>query len=228
MAHAFDTGLAAPSRSLIRTRALALLAPLAAPTGYLAAVVPFGAVVRSWTDDAGIDLLVEALSGRAPAIGVALGDGVSSPQGDRFHFTEDVELLLYHVSNQARDLVTGRLATDVAGAASNQADPGLEVAMAHAKELLVGQFMHASSPAIKHCRPDREAELTSQGAITIWLQTFQVRLSYSINRNRGVAQLLESIGWRTTREEGEVSLPTEPPLNDTTIDAITDDLAPED
>lgn len=221
MAHAFDTGLAAPQRTKILDGAIALLGGLkVANGGYLAAVVPFGAVVRSYTDGDGVQMLYEALSGSAPAVAIALGSRSSKPAGvGGFNSTAEVELLAYFLSNNMRDLATGRLLIDGSGAAADTADPGLHVMMEHVEELLVGQRCGASD-TIKQVRPDREEELTTRDDCTIWLQTYQVTVTRSIKEWRTVTQLLESIRWRTTQEDGEVELPAAA-TKDTTIDVAT-------
>jgi hypothetical protein len=227
VAHAFDTELAKPTRTILVEKAIALLAPLSAMaphTGYLRAVDEFGGVVRSWTDEDGIKLLEDQLAGRSPAILVSIGDGVGSPKGDRFNLADDLELLVYHVNNNMRGLAIGRNKIDVAGAASNQADPGLHVALDHARELLVGQYAD-TSPAIKHVRYDRTVELVTRRDLTIWLQTFQVRTSISVNRYRNATQLLESIRWRLIREAGEANQP-DPAIKDSTLETVSDNLEP--
>ena len=222
MAHSFDTGLASPFRTLIRSGVVSLLSGLVLPTGYLRAVIPFGAVVRSWTDLEGVDKIKVALTGREPAIAVAVGDSASKPVGTTgFQFVDEYELLLYHFNNSFRDFVIGRQAIDAAGLAANTSDPGLDIAMAHAKELVVGQRCGVNHAAMKQIRPEREEELGTFDDLTIWLQTFRITTALTINANRGITQMLTSIGWRTTQEDGEVNLP-DAPTKDTTIDAITE------
>ena len=227
MAHVFDTGLDAPVRTVILNRTVELLAGLMRPAGYLADVRAYGGVVRSWMDAAGVDMLFEALSGAAPAIAVALGDLSSAPSGaGGFTYKEEVELLLYHASNNMRDITVGRLMIDPVGLAGNTNDPGLHVAMAHAKELVIGQYASsavAPHPAIKMIRPDREEELTTRDDITVWLQTYRITLSTTIRQNRSVVQLLESIRVRTTQEDGEARLP-DPATSPTTIDTHIEPL----
>lgn len=224
MAHVFDTALAAPQRTLVRNGVITLLSGLlVANGGYLASVVPFGAVVRSYTDGDGIAMLYKALSGQAPAIAVALGTRSSKPAGaGGFNWLCELELFLYFASNNMRDLADGRMGIDATGAASDAADPGLDVMMEHAEELVVGQRCGASD-TIKQVRPDREEELSTGDELTIWLQTYNITLTRTIKEWRGVSQLLESIRWRTTQEDGETELPIAP-TKETTIDVYSDDL----
>lgn len=194
MAHAFDTSLAAPQRTVILDGALALLDRLLiANGGYLASVAPFGAVVRSATDEVGVTMLKTALQGQLPAVAVALGTRTTKPAGTGgFTYTSDIELLVYFASNNLRDPARGRLAIDAVGAAADSADPGLHVMMEHVEELLVGQRCGASA-TIKQVRPDREEELTTLDDMTLWLQTYQVTVTRTIDRNRGLVTKLVGI-----------------------------------
>lgn len=231
MAHAFDTGLAAPQRTLIQDGIVTLLAALLRPTGYLQAVIPFGGVVRTWTDADGVAMLAEELGGRKPSIAVAVGDLSSSPAGTGgFGFKEELEVLLYFVSDHARSITRGRTKIDTVGAGDVTKDPGLHVMMAHAKELVIGQRcgVSPSHPSIKQVRPDREEELLTKPDLTIWLQTFRVTTTLTINPHRGVTQLLESLRVRTIEDpstgvDAEVELPDDA-TKSTTIDVNRDDL----
>jgi hypothetical protein len=226
MAHAFDTALASPQRTIILNGAITLLSGLKiANGGYLANVVPFGAVVRSYTDEDGVNMLYEALVGQTPAIAVALGTRSTKPAGaGGFNWLGEIELFLYFASNNMRDLATGRMLIDPVGTASDTADPGLHVIMEHAEELVIGQRLGASN-TIKQIRPDREEELATRDDLTLWLQTYQITTTRSIKEWRTVTQLLESIRWRTTQEDGEAELPNAA-TKETTIDAYRDDLPP--
>jgi hypothetical protein len=94
MSHNFDTGLGGAQRTLIRNGAVFLLAGLLKTAGgYLQAVIPWGGIVRGYTDDQGIDELAIALEGRSPAIAIALGDCTLEPVGiGGFNFTGEIEL----------------------------------------------------------------------------------------------------------------------------------------
>lgn len=194
MAHAFDTGLALPQRTLIRRGAVQLLSGLLrANGGYLAAVIRWGGVVRGYTDERGIELLTEALNGRAPAIAIALGDYDTSPAGmGGFNFKGPMELTAYHYASSLRDETDGRTEIDAVGLASNLADPGLDVMLEHARELLVGQRCGASA-TIKQIVPTREEELVTENGFTLWAQRYSVTVSSTINPNRGVTQILDEI-----------------------------------
>lgn len=225
MAHAFDTKLVVPQRTAILNGVIALLQPLLiANGGYLASVIPFGAVVRSYTDEDGLKMLYEALGGQTPAVAVALGSrakGQAIGNGG-FSWTSGLELLLYFATNNMRDPAVGRLLIDAAGVAANASDPGLHVMMEHAEELVVGKRC-GNSTTIKQVIFDREEELATLDEVTLWLQTYQVLTTRNINPDRGVTQMLKEIHWRTSAQAGEVLLPNAP-TKPTTIDAFSDGL----
>lgn len=234
MAHVFDTGLAAPQRTLIQDGVVRLLAGLERPTGYLQAAVAHGGVVRSWMDGVGVDMLAETLGGRAPAIGVAVGDLASVPTGTTgFIFKEELELLLYFVSNHARSSTSGRTKADAVAAANVTKDPGLHVMMAHAKELVIGQrcgLSPTSHPSIKQIRADREEELVTRPDLTIWLQTYKITTTLTIDPNRGLSVLLADIAVRliedpSTGVDEEAKLP-DAATKSTTIDVLSDPSDP--
>ena len=234
MPHAFDTSLASPQRTLVLNGIVSLLNKLlrtANPAAYLQAVIPYGSVVRSWTDDSGTDDLMKALNGRGPAIAVALGDRTSKPVATGgFHYQAELEVLVYHYNNNQRGLLDGRLAIDAAGVAANTADPGIHVMLEHAEELIVGQRCGinqatAGATSIKQVRPEREEELRTDERGTLWLQTYKVALARTINEHRTVTQMLDSIRWRTAIDPLEVKLPAAP-TKEGTLDAYRDNLPP--
>ena len=218
MAHQFDTGLAKPLRTLIRDGVVELLSGLLAPTGYLRAVIPWGGIVRGYTDELGIDLLWAALNGRAPAIAVGLGDRVAKPAGMGGHnHTADLELVVYLICNNQRSTTEGRHKADVRALASDLLDPGLDVMMEHAEELIIGQRVGGTSstnavgevwrstPAIKQIVPTREEELKTDNTATLWAQRYALTVLRTINPKRGVTQMLEELRSviRTTDEDVE-------------------------
>jgi hypothetical protein len=207
MAHQFDTGLARAQRTLVRDGVVAVLSGLLRVNGgYLQAVVPWGGIVRGYTDEVGIDMLHRALNGRAPAIAVALGDRIAAPAGiGGFNFKADIELVLYHYSNHPRSMTSGRTTIDAAALASDVLDPGLDVQLEHAEDLLIGQRLGGpettnevnekkrSTPTIKRIVPTREEELATEAGWTLWAQRYAVQVERTINPHRGVTQMLEEI-----------------------------------
>lgn len=194
MAHAFDTGAAKPQRTLIQQGAIALLAGLKRPAGYLVSVVPFGAAVRSYRDEDGVAMVVDSIGGRAPAIAVALGDRASEPSGiGGYSSTSQLDLLVYFASSNARNYQLGRQEMDAVAVAADTSDPGLHVMMEHAAELLIGQRCGGTA-SIKQIRCATEMELATTPAVTIWLQTYHVTTVNTAREWRTATQLLESIG----------------------------------
>lgn len=215
MAHSFDTGRPRAQRTLIRDRAVTLLSGLLrANGGYLQAVAPFGGVVRSYQDPPEIiDELWNTLNGRAPAIAIALGDWAGGAAGmGGFNLKGDLELLVYFFTNHARDLELGRHSIDAVALASDTADPGLDVMMEHASELLIGQYGDVS-PTIKQLRLNREEEIRTELGFALWVQRYAITVTRTINPHRGVTQLLEEFRSmvRTTDLEME---PPAPPVVD--------------
>lgn len=210
MAHSFDTGLARSQRSLLRAGAVELLAGLLRPTGYLAAVVPFGGIVRGYTDGLGIEQLQQALVGRSPGVAIALGDRTSKASGiGGFEYQADLELLAYFYSNHPRDLELGRHESDIAGLASDTADPGLDVIMEHVEELLVGQRA-GGAKSIKQVRPVREEELLTNSEGTFWVQRYAVTLNRHINAHRGVQELLTELRTKVRTTDDAMAPPAAP------------------
>lgn len=223
MAHSFDTGAAQPQRTRIRNAAVSLLAGLKRPTGYLVEVMPTRLIVRTWQDRDGVATLFGTIN-RFPSIGVAVGDRVSNVKAiGGYQEQGDIELLLYFASNNARAGVEGRQAIDTAGLASDTADPGLDVMMDHAKELLIGRYSDAGLD-IKQIRPSREEQLVTEAPVEIWLQTYMVTTLVQISEFRTVTQLLESIRFRAAINPSEVHLPTSK-IDSSTVDVNVDDLA---
>jgi hypothetical protein len=220
--HVFDTGAAKPQRTLLQQGAVAILAPLKRPVGYLQDVIPFGACVRSYTDAVGTEMLVKAFN-RTPAIAIATGTraGYDRAIGSRMTYST-CELLVYIATQHSRDPQRGRQEIDNVAQVIPQADPGLHVMMEHAAELLIGAFP-ATSTTIKQIWPEREEELATTPEITIWLQTYGCKLQSAAGGKewRTAAQLLESIGWRTTTNPSEPNRPA-PAETSTTIDVDTD------
>lgn len=222
MPHAFDTGLLKPQRTLIRDSIVAMLSGLLrANGGYLAAVIPWGGVVRGYTDEVGIDAIKRALQGKAPAIAVAVGDRVSSPagMGGKSHQSE-LELVLYHYSNHPASLTEGRVAATAAALATTTLDPGLDVMLEHAHELVIGQFPGGTlvtnpvgeksrrTATVKNIVPTREEELATDNASTLWSQRFTIAVDLKITTYRGVTQLLEEI--RTIVRPSDVAADVDP------------------
>lgn len=223
MAHAFDTGADAPQRTRIRQGVASLLSGLKRPAGYLMEVAPTKLIVRSYRDEYGVAQLANAVT-RFPSILVAVGDRVSHAKAiGGYQEQGQLDLLIYIASNNARPGVSGRQEIDTAGLASDTADPGLDIMLDHAKELLLGQYVDAVGD-IKQVRPDREEQLYTEAAVEVWLQSYVITTMVQISEFRTVAQLLESIRFRAAINPAEVELP-DPKIDHATVDVHLDDLS---
>lgn len=215
--HLFATGLSLPQRTLLRSGAARVLGALkidrSKPSGggYLNDVLEFGGIVRSYTDAPDIELLVKQM-GRLPSIGVALATRrFETINTARTQFKSEIQLLLYFSTSHGRDMEIGRHQMDVTALRDPHADPGLDVMMEHALELLAGQFV-ADTPTVKQCIPVVEQELVTFPNITIWTQTYDVQLdTLTLGKNkefRTADQLLTAWQARVTTDPTDPRPPT--------------------
>lgn len=178
VSHAFDSGLALPVRSLIRTSVAGLLLPKLKPASYLAAILPFPRVIADRHDEDGIDHAMAELGGRAPALLVAIGDARftrTSTTIHRYQGEHDVQIVA--LSNSGRGLLA-RLELDVVAQADDTADPGIDVMLNHVGDLVAGRNLeidgvHAPTMiGITH--------LETHKALTLWAINFTVSAPASV------------------------------------------------
>jgi hypothetical protein len=222
MSHSFDSGLAVPQRTLIRRAAVSLLSLLKRPNGYLKNVRGIGGIVRSYTDEPDIENLLKEC-GPSPSIGVQLATrrfetlaiGCKQAKGP-------ITLLLYFVSQHSRETIY-RHEADSEATADDHKDPGLDIMMEHAVELMHGQYPSATNFTVKQIQIQQEEELVTNPEICIWMQTYELTTqSYTGSKEfRTAEQLINSIHWRTTTDPAE-PLPPDPPVAPTTIDVNSD------
>ena len=218
MTWTFDSGRTGAQRTEVMTKVLAALQSLrafdtngdAVTDGFLQAVLPFGGVVRSYTDEMGIDQLWTWLQGYAPAVAVGLGEkkfrptGMSGPATPK-HFGE-LEVIVY-VLNRNNAGLLARLEGD----GSSATDVGMWYALERIEEKLIGlecstatlapggetpsTTSYTVKPAkdIKRLVPRLEEELATTNELTLWKQTYSVEVARSINHNRAVTDRLTSI-----------------------------------
>lgn len=227
VSHLFNTGAVSPQRTLLQRGVFDVLQPMKrANGGYLQDVIRFGGIVRSYTDEPDIEILMKTF-GRTPTIGVATGTRSfnTATVGGKNSLSE-CELLLYFSTQHSRDLQVGRMETDSVAQGDDTADPGLHVIMEHAIELMHGSY--PTDPdgkgAIRQLQIMKEEELATLPEITIWLQTYKVIMQTLRPQPTGwrtAAQLLASIGWRTTTEQDE-DVPPAAQTAPTSIDANTE------
>src|SRR5690606_10774480 len=127
---------------------------------------------------------------------------ISQPNGiGGFKHLSFLDVHVYFLHNSARSLMA-RVEADVVSAGDGEdlegdpsADPGLDVAMQCAEELLVGQHPERPAPnppnapskevgsgVIRHIELKREEELVTDNQQTLWEQTYAVGISRSIDR----------------------------------------------
>lgn len=213
--HSFDTGGPLAQRTALRRGAVTLLTQLARPTGYLQAVISWGGTVESKGDHPGLDELYKALNGRSPAIAVSLAD--RSPTGPAiggFASKSEIEIDVFFFSNHNRDLLS-RLEIDPVGVSSDVADPGLDIAMEHVEELLVGKYPSVMK-SIKQLRFVSEEPITSIPECTIWLQRYAVTVDRVINPNRTITDMVTEF-FTIVRTSG---------LNDPPVAQVLSDVDP--
>ena len=99
------------------------------------------------------------------------------------------------MSSHRRGLTDGRTAGDVAAAASNAADPGLDAALELAWMYLLGVDLGVGSE-VADPRFVEEDEIIADTDKTIWQQTWRVWLTRDVDQLRASVQKLT--GLRTT------------------------------
>jgi hypothetical protein len=212
MPHAFDTGETKAQRTRVREAVIARIADLrrtAASPRYLTAIKALPQPYRGEGDVDGLDMLLAAFNGQAPAVGIALGRKTYDEGGlEATAARGEIEVCVYCVSQHQRDLVDGRLAADVNATANLTLDPGIETILEHVEERLAGQELGLSDVGV--LRPSREDIVGVFADITIAELRFTLEVDRTINPARGVAQLVTSI----EAEHFEESLP------DDTVDPL--------
>lgn len=217
MTRTFDSGLVQANRTIVRNRVAELLAPLLKSNGgFLKAVSRIDAPLEAYDED-GMSQMFATLLGRAPAILVACGDRELKPAGisSGFKNMSFLDVHVYFVNNNARSLLA-RAEADVVSAGDanavppiagdDTADPGIDVAMQCAEELLIGQKLDTETEGavIKHLELKRERVLRVSNRLALWTQNYLVGVTRSINQRRGITQRL--LGFNTTiRPDGETA-----------------------
>jgi hypothetical protein len=188
----YDSGLAAPIRTLVRDNVVRLLAPLGVPAGgFLEAIIPIGFDVDR-TDEAAIDLLWQELRGKAPAIAVAVLGGVYEPAGAPTRWRETLTIDVYVLSSHRRGTTEGRIEGDNIAAADLAADPGIDVCLELAWQLLCNADL-GIGPHAPPLVPHRQDPLVAEDDKTIWRQTYSCKVTRDVNPNRNVTQLITKL-----------------------------------
>jgi hypothetical protein len=193
MAHSFDTDLTIAQRTKLRDAVVTRLGALLRSNGlYLDDVKPFGRPLRGTLgeDELG-DLARACVPGRSTIL-VALGGARFKPlgvNGVRDRYLADVDLMLYFSSNNARSLLD-RVAQDPGSTRSNKKDPGVEVMMEHARELMLGYQISDASETIYRIIPADEDEIDTGDDYVFWMQNYVVQFETSVKRYKNLTELM--------------------------------------
>ncbi len=195
MSQAFDTGLSKSTYAAIRDALVArleLLKRTAAPALYLVSVATVARPMRGQGDEDGLGLVAMALKGQAPSVAVALGRSQVETIGlEAVDGREQIEFSIFVASSHQAGREDGRLYGDAASAASNSADPGIFTMLQHVRELVHGQSLEIDG--VSEPRWSEQDEVFTGDDATIWEQKYTVLAEVSINPDRSVTEVLESI-----------------------------------
>jgi hypothetical protein len=222
MAHVFDAGLA--QRGAIHDAIVAKLSPLLKSVNaqmYLRSIGTMPRPFRGEGDEKGHAMLTQALLDQAPAIAIALGRmTMAAGGGDATESDSTLEIAIYCASQHLNGTVKGRLYSDAISAADTSADPGLFVLLQHVRELLAGQELDVDG--VSELRGVYEDETETFDNITVWEQRYEVLVNTTVNRARGIAELLTSIQDKHSVDDGAAS-----PVLNPFVTTVTD-IDPED
>jgi hypothetical protein len=202
-------------RTYVRNRVIALLsrrfnentgANDAAGIGILKAHGGFVDIVKlpgplpTYDGDEATRQLWSQLLGRAPAISVACGDRDLQPAGiGGYKNMSFLDVHLYFTSNHPRSAMA-RVEADVRATGDGEdlepdltADPGIDVTMEIAEQLLTGQRLDTERWVIKHLQLKRETVALVSNTHVIGEQRYLVGVTRSIDHTRGLVKLLAGI-----------------------------------
>ncbi len=169
--------------------------------GFLTSIEKLAGPMAAFQDEQSINNVWGALLGRAPAICVAVGDREVKPAGTSgYRSLAVLDIHLYFINNNQRGMVS-RVEADVVSAGDATADPviapnlaadpGIDVMMEVAEELLLGQRVDGDQGVIKQIELHRETIGYVSHTHVIAEQRYRATVSRSINHNRGrVVKLL--------------------------------------
>lgn len=188
----FDTGINKPQRAVVIDSVVNLLQRLHRYNGgYLEAIVGSTTVVRGPEDTEACADIVEELNGQTPGVVVATGDMDFDTAGDIDRWRSPLRVHVYFLCSHMRDHFDGRGIPDVVALADGRADPGVFVAMEHARMLLVAQ--RAGTVGLKDLRPHTERRINTDGDREIWEQIYICYVTHNINAKRDVTLELKQI-----------------------------------
>jgi hypothetical protein len=208
MTWTYDSKLLQPTRTLVQRAVVNLLAPMKAPTGFLADVIPIGFGIASAHDELAIDLLMTELLNRMPAIAVATCDLHDEPSGAPQNSRGKLEVDVYFLSQNRRGLTEGRVTSDTASTTNNARDPGVYAMMELAWQflfdapLVLDNTKLASRQRAQTLIRVSETELLSDESTSLWKQRWTTMVTLDVNLHRALAQKLVN-AYTTLHPTGE-------------------------
>lgn len=193
MAHVFDSGLAAPQRTLARAALVAALAELRKSAGgYLDGVEPITSPL-SFDREPDEQYFHDLVRGRSPLVLIGLGSRAFEALngGEAWHGSIDAHV---YCCSSARRSHLARVEGDVVSAASDQAEPGLEVVAEHVLERLAGRQLRDVIAGT--VRPQREALVYLGQAYSVIEQVYQIDLVTTVNPARAMTTVLVDLDAR--------------------------------
>lgn len=188
----FDGGLNKPQRAVVQDAVVLLLERLQiANGGYLACVEATDSQVHTPDDADEVNDMIDQVGGRMPALLVATGDAELDTAGDVSVWQSELDVHLYFLNNNARSRIA-RTVQDVVALADPKADPGVFVAMEHARMLLAGQIP-GGIMQLKRLRPIRERRVGTNGVMVVWEQIYRTKVSVQVDLKRDIALELTQI-----------------------------------
>jgi hypothetical protein len=220
MTRTFDTGLAEPLRTLIRNAIVERLAVLTRAQGAFAqGIVPMPFALKSQLrgmDETELGFFLDALNGRTPAYGVALGDTkvVKRSAGSR---VGELEVEIYSFCSHQRNLVLGRLEADGPAMLFDIKDPGIDVMLELMRERLDEQQLDVETIGgkAKEMRFEGEYELLTNRNQSIWGSMFSIQVELPANPNRDIVEYLTTLDTKHRIGAGSPPNPATNPLIET-------------
>ncbi len=131
-------------------------------------------------------------AGTTGVVAVALGRSQVEAVGlEAVDGREQIDFSIFVASSHQAGHEEGRLYGDAASAASNGVDPGIFTMLQHVRELVHGQDLGING--VSEPRWSEQDEVFTGDDATIWEQKYTVLAEVSINPDRSITEVLESI-----------------------------------
>lgn len=184
MSHRFDSGAAAPSRTLLRQGIVRALGDLLTSEGkYLAAVLelPFAPVFGDQEDEAMLDQLVQ---GRSPTVAVALGNRQFEGRSTGgLEWSGEVIVHVFIIVKHQRSILSP-LTGDAVAVANVTKDPGAETVMDHVFDRLAGTRIQVTPAFRTQLRPSSEECVMGGETWIVWEQVYTANFVRDVNPER--------------------------------------------